>query len=216
MTEITEDLTIEAITTVEPDALNDTQKGFLEEHKEELSDEQAEKYGITKEIKQEEIKPEDIKPEVRGNGDQPPAKPVKKEGEDEDDEEVLPEDKKVISRVVGEALGPLQKQLQDQADQAELTNFVSTNPEYAKYKQSIEVYMKHPAYKNIPVKNIAAIVASKDLQKLGAQKEREAREAAEATRGGGSTARSTPGQKDWSTASKEEFEAKKAEVFGRH
>jgi hypothetical protein len=211
MPEPTEDLTIEAVTTVEPDALNDTQKGFLEEHKDELSDEQAEKYGITK-----EIKPESIKPEVRGNGDEPPAKPPKKEEAEDDDEEVLPEDKKVISRVVSEALSPLQKQLQEQADQAELTNFISSNPDYAKYKPAIEVYMKHPAYRNIPVKNIATIVAAKDLQKMGAQKEREAQAAANATKGGGSTARLVPGQKDWSTATKEEFEAKKAEVFSRH
>jgi hypothetical protein len=213
MPEPTEDLTIEAVTTVEPDALNETQKGFLEEHKEELSDEQAEKYGVTK-----EIKPENIKPEVRGNGDQSPAEPPKKEEseEEEEDEKVLPEDKKVISRVVSEALSPLQKQLQEQTDKAELTNFVSDNPEFAKYKPAIEVYMKHPAYRNIPVKNIATIVAAKDLQKLGAQKEREAQAAANATKGGGNTARVEPGAKDWSSASKEEFEAKKAEVFGRH
>lgn len=156
--------------------------------------------------------PETVEPEVRFNAPTPPE--PKKDGEEDD--EVLPEDKKVISKVVNDALTPLQNQLQEQADQAELTNFVSDNPEYSKYKDTIKVYMKHPAYKNIPVKNIAAIVASKDMQKLGAQKEREAREAAEATRGGGSTARLAPGQKDWSTASKEEFEAKKAEVFGRH
>ncbi len=211
MSEPTEDLTIEAVTTVEPADLNDAQKGFLEEHKDELSDEQAEKYGITK-----EIKPEDIKPESR-NGEPPaPDKDKKGEGEGEDDEEVLPEDKKVISKVVNDALTPIQKQLQDQADRAELNNFISEKPEFAKYKPAIEVYMKHPAYRNIPVKNIAAIVAAKDLQKIGAQKEREAQAAANATKGGGNTARVTPGQKDWSTASKEEFEAKKAEVFGRH
>jgi hypothetical protein len=157
--------------------------------------------------------PEKIEPEVRGTGPEPTPEPKKEEGEDE---EVLPEDKKVISRVVSEALSPLQKQLQEQADQAELTNFVTENPEYAKYKQSITVYMKHPAYRNIPVKNIAAIVASKDLQKIGAQKEREAQAAANATKGGGSSARVAPGGKDWTKASKEEFEAKRAEVFGRH
>lgn len=209
MAEPTEDLTIESVTTVEPADLNDTQKGFLEEHKEELSDEQAEKYGIVK-----EIKAEDIKPESRGGELTTPAESAKGE-EGEDDEEILPEDKKVISKVVSDALTPIQKQLQDQADRAELNNFISEQPEFAKYKTVIEVYMRHPAYRNIPVKNIAAIVASKDLQKIGAQKEREAQAATNATKGGGSTTRVVPGEKDWSRASKEEFEAKKAEVFGR-
>jgi hypothetical protein len=76
--------------------------------------------------------------------------------------------------------------------------------------------MKHPAYKNIPVKNIAAIVAARDLQKIGAMKEREAQRKANETRGGGSSARPTPGAgKDWHRAPKAEVEAKKAEVLGR-
>lgn len=158
------------------------------------------------------VTPEKIEPEVRSSGSES-AKKVAKTGEEDDD--ILPEDRKVIDKVVNEALNPILRQVQEQRDQVELANFLSANSEYGKYRSKIEVYMKHPAYQNIPIKNIAMIVAGNDLQKIGAQKEREAQAAANATKGGGSTARAAVGQKNWYTASKDEFEIKRAEVLGR-
>ena len=53
------------------------------------------------------------------------------------------------------------------------------------------------------------------LQKIGAQKERDAAAAAAGSHSGGSSARPAGGQvKDWSTASKEEVAAQRAKVLG--
>jgi hypothetical protein len=43
-------------------------------------------------------------------------------------------------------------------------------------------FYKHPVYSKFQLKNIAAIVASNDLLKLGAVKEREARAKADSTK----------------------------------
>jgi len=76
--------------------------------------------------------------------------------------------------------------------------------------------MGNSAYSNIPAQNIMAIVASKDQQKIGAQKERKAIKKAKDTQGGGATFRKPKsGEKDWSKASSEEVDAKKAEILNR-
>lgn len=218
-----DEITIESIeSSVESaDQLSEEQKTFLEEHKAELSDEQATKFGVTKE-------PEEIKPEVRGAT---PAAPVvqddgkgkKKDGEGEgEDEEIDPETEKLVQRVVGKQLTPLQDQIkkqqeeiQAQKDKVEIDAYIAANPDFAKYRKGIEAYAQHPAYKNVPIANIATIVASKDLMKIGAQKEREAAEAAARSKGGGSSARpSGSSGKDWANASPEEVAAKRNEIMG--
>jgi hypothetical protein len=94
--------------------------------------------------------------------------------------------------------------------------FVAEKPEFAKYKPVILKYLQHPVYSKIPVKNIAAMVASNDLLKLGAKKEREAQAKADATKTGGQPVRKQGmGQVDWSKAPKEDFEAHKRRVLGQ-
>lgn len=214
-----DEITIESIeSTVEsPDQLSEEQKTFLEEHKAELSDEQAAKFGVTKE-------PAEIKPEVRGGETpKPEVKPKPKDGEGADeDDEIDPETEKIVQKVVGRQLSPLQEQikkqqeaLQAQQDKVEIDSYIAANPDFSKYRKAIETYAQHPAYKNIPISNIAAIVASKDLMKIGAQKEREAAEAAARSKSGGNNARPTgSGGKDWSTATPEEVQAKRNEIMG--
>ena len=76
-------------------------------------------------------------------------------------------------------------------------------------------YMQNDAYKNIPVKNIAAMVSSGDQQKLGAQKERLAADRAGKTRDpSGSARKPGAGKVDWGTAPKAAFDKKMAEVKG--
>ena len=207
MTDETSELTIETVTTVEPADLSDDQKTFLEEHKADLTDEQATKYSITKEVKVEK----EIEPETRIKEE----KIETKKEEKEEDEEVAPEDEAAITKVVQKQLNPVQKRMEEQANIIETTNFIAAKPEFSKYRDTIIKHMNHPAYKNIPVDRIAKMVAGDDLIKIGAQKEREAQTKAAATKAGGSSVRTTPTGKDWHTATKEEFEAQKASVLGR-
>ena len=200
-------LNLEEVVEVAPDDLSDEQKVFLEENKTDLTDEQAVSFGIERE-------PEGpAEPEVR-TASKPPASddgkpPVA-------DNEIDPDDEAMVGKVISRRLKPLEDQVKAQTDQVEVDGFIRENPEYSKYRGKILTYMKHPAYSNIPANNIAKIVAGGDLMKLGAQKEREARENADKSTGAGVSAR-TPkgGTKDWGTASKEAFEAKRIEVMSR-
>ena len=205
----TPELNLEEVTAVEPEELSDEQKTFLEENKDSLNDEQKEKYGFT----EEEEKPEVIEPETRG----------KKEDEepegDEEPEEGVPDDEKVISKIVDKKLkgvSSITKELQEIKDRQEVDSFINAKPEFGKYRDTILKHVAHPAYKNIPVHFIAAAIASKDMQKLGAQKEREAAKKAKETQGNGGSYRKPGGVKvDWLTATKEDFEAQREKVLGR-
>ena len=78
-----------------------------------------------------------------------------------------------------------------------------------KYKPVMLKYMSHPAYKNVPVSAIAAIVSAKDAEKIGAQKERDAQKKVKESKSGGDTTRHNGdgGKKDWSSMPKAQFEA---------
>lgn len=149
---------------------------------------------------------EDVEPEVRRKAEEK-STPV------DEDEEIDPEDQKRISKIVEKQVG---SKLQEVENKMEVNAFVTSKPEFAKYQSQILKYMTHPAYANIPVHNIAAIVASKDLVKIGAAKEREAQAKVASTKNPGTTIRKpSGGSVDWKTASKEDFEAQKARVLGR-
>jgi len=59
-------------------------------------------------------------------------------------------------------------------------------------------------------------VAANEMMKIGAAKEREAQGKVDKTKSPGTTVRKTEGgNKDWHTASKEDFEAQRNKVLGR-
>jgi len=207
--EITPELTLETVVAVEPTELTEEQKTFLNENKDNLTDEQKVKYGF----EEEKIDVEKLEPEVRGK------KEEEKKKEEEEDGELAPEDEKTIGKVVSKKLKPvddLTKEVQALKDEREVDAFLRVKPELEKYRDVALKYMAHPAYSNIPAHNIFAIVASKDLIRLGAEKEREAREKAEKTKDTGTQVRKPPmGETDWKTASKSDFEAQKAKVLGQ-
>lgn len=214
------EITLESVDTFDADNLTDDQKTFLEENKGDLTPEQAEKFGITQEDDgdkgDEEEEDEDFEPETRGG--KPAAKTSKKEDAgDEGDDDVDPEDEKTIGKVVNKKLGPVAealREVQSIKDQNEVNRFIRLNPEYAKYEEKALKYMAHDAYKNVPVKNIMAIVAAGDLQKLGAKKEREAASKVRETKTGGAQVRKQgEGKVDWANMSKEDFDKEKARVL---
>ena len=203
-----EGLTLETLDSLDPEVLTDNQKTFIEENKDNLSDEQKEKFGIKEE--EEIVDPEKIEVETRS----------KKEGENkekiEDEGEIDPDDEKIISKIVDRKIDPFRKENQALKDEIEVNSFIQSKPEFAKYKPVILKYMSHEAYSKIPVHNIATMVASNDLQKMGAQNEREAQKKANETKSPGSGVRkSDMGAVDWTKASKEEYEAQRAKVLGQ-
>ena len=205
------EITLESITsTVEtPDSLSEEQKTFLEEHKSELEPDVAEKYGI-------ELDP--IEPVINKKED--PATPPK-EGDDGDDGEPDPDDVKVIEKVARKIMAPAVAQAEAMRIETELQAELGKHPEYKPYEKQIRTFVNHENrigfIKNgLPVSSVVLEAIAPHLQKIGAQKERDAAAAAAASHGGGSSARPVAQPtKNWSNASKEEVAAKRAEVLGQ-
>lgn len=156
---------------------------------------------------EEELDPEKYEVKTRGVS--------KKEDEDDDegDDDLDEETRKKIDKRVDKRLSPYEQKIQRQNDEIEVNTFIIDNPEFKRYKKVALKHLEDPAYRNIPVENIMAMVAHKDLLKLGAEKERAAQKKAKQTKNGGRTTRKQPkGKVDWSTASQEEVERKIQEV----
>ena len=210
------ELNLETIVAKENDSISDDERNFLTENKDLLTDDEAKKFEVSKEP---EKPPEPVVPETRFKAPEAPKAPEKpkESADDAGGDEDLFGDSKKTEKVLEEKLQPIQEQIQESRDIADVDGYIRSNPDFAKYREGMLTYLRHPAYRNIPVNHVATIVASKDLQKLGAQKERAAQQNANASAtGGGNTARPQTSQpKDWRSASKEEFDAKTNEVLGR-
>jgi hypothetical protein len=150
------ELVLEEVVSKEVTDLTDPEKAFLTEHKDELTTTESTKFGIQVETK--------VEPEVRST-----IKPPEKPKDDDNTEEVLPEDEAAITKVVNKRVAPLEEQAKQQQDVIDVNNLIASKPEYAPYREQILAYAKHDAYKQIPIHNIAAIVTSKDQQKIGSR-----------------------------------------------
>lgn len=155
----------------------------------------------------QKVEKKDEEIEVRSD-----VKPDNNKNDSKDDDEIDPAELGVINKVVDKRLEPLNQQIRKQQDEIEVNDFILKNPEYTSYKSTILKYISHEAYKNIPVKNIAAMVSAKDQQRIGAEKERAAFKKAQSTKEMGNTAKSNTNI-DWRNASKEDFEKKKREIL---
>ena len=216
---MTDELNLEEVVAIAPEELTEEHTAFLKEHAEELTDEQKIVFKDVLEVKKEE-KEEEIVPEYRFV---PKKKEDIKEEEELDEDEIDPEDKKTIGKVVDRELKAVKKQLSEQQqttktiqDQSEVDAFIVSRPEAKNYRTKMLTYMKAEHYNALPAHVIYNIVAGDDLEKIGAEKERQAIEKANSTQTKGSSARPTgSGGKDWSKATTEEIAAKKAEIYGQ-
>lgn len=171
------------------------------EIKKETTPGEEKKDGDGEEFNEDEL----IDPEVKDYKPTPPS--------DDEDDDTDPEDKARIEKIVDKKIGG---QITEIQRKAELDAFVGQNPEYAKYRNVIDTYKRHPDYSKIPLKNIAAMVTAREQQKIGAAKEREAsKKAAETKVPGGTTPPTDSQTKNWHEAPKEDFEAQRAKVLGR-
>lgn len=217
MAEENTELKLEEVTIVAPEELTEDQTNFLKENTEKLTDEQKETYKDAIKKEDEVIDPEKIIPETRTKEEKKEDDKEKKKDGEEDDEDIDPEDDKTIGKIVDRKMKVVSDQLKDIQgikDEREVDSFIASKPEFGKYKPAIMKYLQHPAYKNIPVYNIASIVASKDLQAMGAQKERDAQKKTKDTQVAGGTVRKPGGKVDWHSASKADFDAQRAKVLG--
>lgn len=146
---------------------------------------------------------EEIEPEIRGIA-------KSEEETDSDEDEIPPEDEKVIRRVVAKQLR--ESGLPYTRDQIEVDNIIRDNPEYSKYRSPALKYMQvHPT---LVAKDAFAIVTSKDQQRIGAIKERQAAQKAKETKSPGAPAReASAGAKDYWAMSDEEFLQEKNKLF---
>ena len=167
------ELVLDDVVQISPDELDDSQKTFLQENADNLTDEQKETFKDILEKKEEVIKLGEVEPEIRT--------PAQKKEEKTEEEEINPDDEQVIKKVVEKRIKPVADILQRVKDEQEVDAFLRVKPELSKYRDVIIKYVQHPAYANIPVYNIAAMVTAKDLQALGAEKEREAAKKAKDT-----------------------------------
>lgn len=214
----TPELTVETVTAVEPDKLDDSQRSFLEEHKAELSEEQRGKYFPEKKDEDEfqdneEEVPPSRAPKAKAEGEEPPKK---KEGEEDDIDD---EDEEVIGKVVNKKTSKIEERL-NQAEErefqrevkAELSDILKANPEYEKYKGRIERFVNHPnrigmIRNGLPVTSVVAEALAPVMQRLGAIKERAAAKAAAETTSDGTTHRPAPkGKVDYSKMSDDEIQ----------
>lgn len=181
----------------------------MEENNEEIIEESpeipAENEPEVVEDSEESFNVDDLKIETRD----------KKEETIDYGDDIDADDVKTIGTIVEKQTASVKKALQDAQDRLEIDSFVQEKPEFAKYKPVILKYLQHPVYSQIPVKNIAAMVASSDLVKLGAKREREAQDRANSTRNSGNPVRrADAGVTDWSKVSKDEFENQKRRILG--
>jgi len=198
-----------ADTNLTAETISEEQKTILTENAGDLEDSVAKRFGIEKSI----IEP--LKPQVR-----PDNSPVVGAKKVEQEEEVDEEDEEKISRIVKKYTTPLQRQSIDNQNSIEVDTFIRDSTEKypiaAKYRGQILTYMNTPGFERVLARDIFKIVAGDELIKIGAERERVFAEKTRSDNPKVSSARSFPaGAKDWGSASKEDFEAKRAEVLGR-
>lgn len=195
--EIQEDAEVEETTEVETEETAGEESAGEEKVEQEEAKEAPEEAAIN---------PEDYEVETRE---------MDSDAEVDYGDEIDPEDAKTIGTIVEKQTASVKSKLQDTQDRLEVDGYLAENPQFKKFKPVILKHMKHPAYRQIPVKNIAAMVASKDLMQMGAEAERKAQADADATKNKDTPARKPAGGKrDWKKAPKEAFEEQVRKVKG--
>jgi hypothetical protein len=156
-------------------------------------------------VAETEVNPESFDIEIR----------EKKEEKIEYGDDIDPEDARTIGNIVEKQTASVKKALQESQDRLEVDTFIQTKPEFAKYKGAILKYLQHPVYSQIPVKNIATLVAGNDLVKLGAEMERQAQSKAASTQSTGQQVRTQQATgSDWKKMTKNDFESHKRKIMG--
>lgn len=110
------------------------------------------------------------------------------DGDDDgsDDDSPLNDDaQEAINKQVSKAVAPLIDKIASEADEKELKDLVSAEPDAAKYLNHIKAYRGHEAYKAVPASVIYHHLAFKKAAQIGAKKKEAADLEAGQSKGGG-------------------------------
>jgi len=111
------------------------------------------------------------------------------ETEEAEDEELSPEASKAVGKAVSKAVNPIIGTLAEQADETELQNLFTQEPEAEKYEKRIRSYMKNPHWSAVPVEAIFHHLAFNNAETTGARKKDTADKETQLNRNGGRTLR---------------------------
>lgn len=134
----------------------------------------------------------------------------------EDDDEISPEDEKVITKVLDKKLTPildpiLKKSLQAE-DEAEITDFLKDNPDFRPYEAKARQWMQHPSRRNLPISSIFYEIAGPDLMKIGAKRAKDADDESKRAGAGGGSAKGNEGGASVWDLPKDDFSKKQEEL----
>jgi hypothetical protein len=141
----------------------------------------------------------------------------KKEGgegdESDEDNEVAPEDKEAIVKVVAKEFAPIFNKTVEAEDNKEIQDFLTENPDFKRYESKVRRFMQHPSRRQLPIKSIFYEVAGDELLRIGAERSKAAdQKAKDSQTGGGSNRSGEEGGKTNLELTPEEFEAKKEKI----
>lgn len=118
-------------------------------------------------------------------------KPSKGDEEDDDEGGLTPEARGAVQREVELAIGPVIKTLASKADEDELQELFSQEPESLKYQKRIRAYMGHKSYQGVPPSMIFHHLAFDAAETTGANRKKAADLGAGQGRGGGRISKTT-------------------------
>jgi len=129
------------------------------------------------------------------------------EAEDEGDDDVSPEDAKIIEKVVARKLQPFEEEREAQTIRSEINEFVSQNPDFKEFVAKAEKWARHPSWKNVPTEQLMYAVAGKQLLTIGAKRREDADRKARETKVGGNSTSGTGAKKPVWDMTDAEFKA---------
>lgn len=139
--------------------------------------------------------------------------------DDEGDDDLIPSAAKGVRKEVARALAPLMESLGSRADDDDLKDLYSNEPDAKKFDRSIRTYMKHPAYKGVAPSVIYHHLAWDDAQATGIKKKGVADKEAGKVKGAGSSKRlkgksgNIPSPDELADMSEKDFEALQNDVL---
>lgn len=139
--------------------------------------------------------------------------------EEDEDSELSDGARSAIDKEVGKRIKPIQDLLITKADEDELKDLFSTDPEAKKYEKHIKAYMGHEAYKGVSPTVIYHHLAFNQAQAVGAKKKQVADLEAKQNKGGGRSVATKesvgdlPSAEDIKEMSEEDFDKLDADVL---
>jgi hypothetical protein len=182
-----DELTIETVTALPVDQLNDDHKNFLKTNQDKLSDDQKKTYSSFFGDNNDDGGKDEDDIEFEDDGESPADiedKKDKKDKKDKDeddleDDDLDEDDKNVITKkaeeVAKNALAPILKANEEARVSKEWTKAISDFPELKKFETKILRYANHPTYQGKPVVQAIIDVAGVDVfVKIGAKRAKNA------------------------------------------